>query len=56
VEPPNHAPFAIAAFYQPPKPTPDGDPNAEAILAQVGRIVAQRFLAKASFQPRVANP
>ncbi len=46
VEPPHHPPFAIAAFYQPPKPTPDGDPQAEAILAEVGRIVARAVVAQ----------
>ncbi len=46
VEPPHHSPFAIAAFYQPPKPTPDGDPQAEAILAEVGRIVARAVVAQ----------
>lgn len=44
VEPPKLPPFAIAAFYQPPKPTPDGDANAEAVLAEVGRIVAQAIV------------
>jgi beta-lactamase class A len=56
VEPPNHSPFAIAAFYQPPKPTPDGDPNAEAILAEVGRIVAQAVMAQAAMKPQTAKP
>lgn len=40
VEPRGHPPLAIAAFYQPPAPTPDGDPRAEAVLAEVGHIVA----------------
>lgn len=44
VEPPKLPPFAIAAFYQPPRPTPDGDSNAEEVLAQVGRIVAQAIV------------
>jgi beta-lactamase class A len=46
VEPPKLPPFAIAAFYQPLAPTPDGDPKAEAVLAQVGRIVAQTIVAQ----------
>lgn len=44
VEPPKLPPFAIAAFYQPPAPTPDGDSHAEEVLAQVGRIVAQAIV------------
>jgi len=56
VEPPNPPAFAIAAFYQPAKPTPDGDPSAEAILAQVGRIVAERVMAQARSASRVAKP
>lgn len=44
VEPPDLAPFAIAAFYQPPKPTPDGDSNAETVLAQVGQNIAQTIV------------
>lgn len=44
VAPPRHAPFAVAAFYNPPKPTPDGDSHAEKLLAQVGRIVAQAIV------------
>ncbi|WJS98300.1 class A beta-lactamase [Novosphingobium humi] len=46
VEPPKLPPFAIAAFYQPPKPTPDGDSHAEEVLAQVGRIVAQAIMSQ----------
>lgn len=46
VEPPARAPFAVAAFYQPPRPTPDGDPNAERVLEEVGRIVAQAIVAQ----------
>jgi len=46
VEPPKLPPFAIAAFYQPPAPTPDGDPKAEAVLAQVGRIVVQAIVSQ----------
>ncbi|WP_220446015.1 class A beta-lactamase [Novosphingobium umbonatum] len=56
VEPPKLPPFAIAAFYQPPKPTPDGDPNAEAILAEVGRMVAARVIAQAARKPHSAKP
>ncbi|NOW44617.1 beta-lactamase class A [Novosphingobium sp. SG751A] len=44
VEPPQSAPFAMAAFYRPSKPTPDGDSHAEEVLAQVGRIVAQTIV------------
>jgi len=47
VEPPMLPPFAIAAFYQPAKPTPDGDPHGEEVLAQVGRIVAKAVIAGA---------
>lgn len=46
VEPPRHAPFAVAAFYNPPKPTPDGDSHAEEVLAQVGQIVAHAIVAQ----------
>jgi len=46
VEPVGLPPVAIAAFYQPPKPTPDGDPQGENALAQVGRIAAQAILAQ----------
>ena len=42
VEPPGAAPFAVAAFYQPPRPTPNGDPRAESVLAEVAELVAHR--------------
>ena len=41
IEAPGKGPVAVAAFYQPARPTPDGDPGAEAVLAEVGRLVAQ---------------
>lgn len=40
-ERPGKAPLAIAAFYQPARPTPDGDPKAPGVLAAAARIVAR---------------
>lgn len=45
VEPQGTAPIAIAAFYQPPRPTPDGDPQGEAVLAQVAAELTRIVMA-----------
>lgn len=41
-EPKERGPLAIAAFYQPEKPTPNGDSGAETLLARVAQAIVMQ--------------
>jgi len=48
VEPVGSKPFFVTAFYQSGRAMPDGDPQAEAVLAKVGQLVAEMINGKPS--------